>query len=375
MHRWEFFYTLAEKFNDMIKPLPKYDDELVYNISEPLLDYVRDFSNNYWKNRSFLSFEKDNKDLYTNVSPFPSTFAKRLSENKIKNYKLNEYQNAVAEFKPKRHISIKELDNDQHYNLQQQSSDEGTNISLTLRAFNLDASKFWYLCLMLKDYIVGTVNENAIEEVNTTHRMLITSLVLLLENLESQEVDGLFFSSGNIEMELWLQLKNKGDKKFDSFKINDSHTLTLIKLALKSFLEAHKEECDTLDFPAVEKIINTLQSDEKKGKNIDKKRKSQNGQMALFYRYLKWFLDKQEIDMDYVNNNTYTVSISKDMLISRMAYYTGLTDDTKYLTQDGTFLRRHIRRYEDIEESHSNQCYEFPKNIQDIINSAKKKGQ
>ena len=162
---------------------------------------------------------------------------------------------------------------------------------------------------MLKDYIVGTVNENAIEEVNTTHRMLITSLVLLLENLESQEVDGLFFSSGNIEMELWLQLKNKGDKKFDSFKINDSHTLTLIKLALKSFLEAHKEECDTLDFPAVEKIINTLQSDEKKGKNIDKKRKSQNGQMALFYRYLKWFLDKQEIDMDYVNNNTYTVSI------------------------------------------------------------------
>ena len=359
----------------MIKPLPKYDDESVYNISEPLLDYVRDFSNNYWKNRSFLSFEKDREDLYTDVSSYPSAFARRLNDNKIQKYRLNEYQKAVTEFKPKRHIPIKELDNDQHTNAQQKSSNEDSNISLTLRAFNLDASKFWYLCLMLKDYIEGTANENAIEEINTSHRMLITLLVLLLDLLESQEVEGLFVSSGNVEMELWLQLKNKGDKKFDSFKINDSHTLTLIKLALKSFLEAHKEECDTLDFPAVEKIINTLQSDEKKGKNIDKKRKSQNGQMALFYRYLKWFLDKQEIDMDYVNNNTYTVSISKDMLISRMAYYTGLTDDTKYLTQDGTFLRRHIRRYEDIEESHSNQCYEFPKNIQDIINSAKKKGQ
>lgn len=373
MRRWEFFYTLAEKFNNMIKPLQKYDDESVYNNSEPLLDYVRDFSNNYWKNRYFLSFEKDSEDLNTSVSPFPSTFAKRLNDNKIQRFRLNEYQKAVAEFKPKRHVPIKELDNDQHTNAQQKSNDEESNISLTLRAFNLDASKFWYLCLMLKDYIVGTVNENAIKEVKTTHKMLITLLVLLLEKLEGQEVDGLFISSGNIEMELWLQIKNKGDKEFDTFKINDSHTLTLIKQALKSFLEAHKEECDTLDFLAVEQIMNTLQQDTDKKNNTDKKRKSPRGQMALYYRYLKWFLDKQEVDMEYVNNSTYTVSVSKDMLISKMAYYTGLTDDTKSLTQDGSFIRGYIRRYEDIEDSHSNQCYEFPESIQNFINSAKKK--
>lgn len=358
----------------MIKPLPKYDDESVYNNSEPLLDYVRDFSNNYWENRIFLNFRNDSEDLNTNVSPFPSTFAKRLNENKIQKYRLNEYQKAVAEFKPKRHIPIKELDNDQHNNAQRQSSDEGSNISMTLKAFNLHASKFWYLCLMLKDYIVGTVNENAIKEFKTTHRMLITLLVMFLEKLESQEVNGFFVSSGNIEMELWLQIKNKGDKDFDTFKINDSHTLTLIKQALKSFLEAHKEECDTLDFLAVEQMVNTHKQDlDNKRKNTDKRRKNPRGQMALFYRYLKWFLDKQEIDMEYVNNSTYTVSVSKDMLISKMAYYTGLTDDTKSLTQDGSFIRGFIRRYEDIEDSHSNQCYEFPENIQNFINSAQKK--
>ena len=217
MRRWEFFYTLAEKFNDMIKPLPKYDDELVYNTSEPLLDYVRDFSNNYWKDRSFLCFEKDCKDLYTGVSSYPSAFARRLNDNKIQKYRLNEYQNAVTEFKPKRHIPIKELDNDQHNNAQRQSSDEDSNISMTLRAFNLDASKFWYLCLMLKDYIEGTANENALEEVNTNHRELITILTILLDQLDCKEVEGYFVSSGNVEMELLLQLKNKGDKKFDTF--------------------------------------------------------------------------------------------------------------------------------------------------------------
>lgn len=364
MRRWEFFYTLAEKFNNMIKPLPKYDDESVYNISEPLLDYVRDFSNNYWKNRSFLSFEKDREDLYTDVSSYPSAFARRLNDNKIQKYRLNEYQKAVTEFKPKRHIPIKELDNDQHTNAQQKSSNEDSNISLTLRAFNLDASKFWYLCLMLKDYIEGTANENAIEEINTSHRMLITLLVLLLDLLESQEVEGLFVSSGNVEMELWLQLKNKGDKKFDTFKINDSHTLTLIKLALKSFLESHKEECDMLDFPAIEQIMSNLQKNNQKKKIL-------RAQLALFYRYLKWFLDKQEIDSEFVNNSTYTVSTSKDLLISRMSFFTGLTDNEKYL---GGHLRSDISKYEDVEDDILNQCYEFPESIQNVINSAKKKG-
>lgn len=358
----------------MIEPLPKYNDDSVYNNSEPLLDYVRDFSNNYWKNRSFLNLEKDSEDLNTCVSPFPSRFAKRLNDNKIPKYRLNEYQNAIDEFKPKLHIPIKELDNDQHTNAQKKSSDDDTNISMTLRAFNLDASKFWYLCLMLKDYIVGTVNENAVEEFYTTYRMLITLLVMFLEKLEGQEVHGIFVPSGNIEMELWLQIKNKGDKEFNTFKINDCHALTLIKQALKSFLEAHKEECDTLDFLAIEQMMNTIQQDNKiKRKNADKKRKSLRGQMALYYRYLKWFLDKQEIDMEYVNNNTYTVSISKDMLISKMAYYTGLTNNIDYLTKDGSFLRGYIRRYEDIKDSHSNQWYEFPESIQNFLNSTPKK--
>lgn len=364
MRRWEFFYTLAEKFNNMIKPLQKYDDESVYNNSEPLLDYVRDFSNNYWKNRYFLSFEKDSEDLNTSVSPFPSTFAKRLIDNKIQKYRLNEYQKAAAEFKPKRHIPINELDNDQHTNAQQKTNDEGSNISLTLRAFNLDASKFWYLCLMLKDYIEGTANENAIHEVTLSYRELINEFIVLLDQIEYQEVDGLFAPSGNNEIRLVLQTKKKGIKNFKNFyTICDTHTLKLIQLALGSFLDNHREKCDLLDFTAIEQFASVpLQYSIKERKELT--------QMALFYRYLKWFLDKQEVDMEYVNKNTYTVSISKDLLISRMSYFTGLTDNEKYL---GGHLRSDISKYENVKDDISNQCYEFPESIQNFINSAKKK--
>lgn len=347
----------------MIKPLPKYDDESVYNNNEPLLDYVRDFSNNYWKNRSFLSFEKD--DLYTNVSSFPSKFAKRLNDNKIQKYRLNEYQNAIAEFNPKRHIPIKELDNDQHTNAQQNSSDEDSNISLTLKAFNLDVSKFWYLCLMLKDYIEGTANESAIHEVTISYRELIKKLIVLLDQIEYQEVNGFFVPSSANEIRLSLQNREKSNLKFqDFFIINDTHTLKLIKLALESFLEARKKRCDILDFIAIEQVVNSLPN------NNHKKKRVLRAQMALFHRYLKWFLDKQEVNKEYVNNSTYTVSISKNLLISRMSYFTGLTDDTKYL---GDHLRSDISKYEGVEDDILNLCYEFPESIQNFVTSAKKK--
>lgn len=366
MRRWEFFYTLAEKFNNMIKPLQKYDDESVYNNSEPLLDYVRDFSNNYWKNRYFLSFEKDSEDLNTSVSPFPSTFAKRLNDNKIQRFRLNEYQKAVAEFKPKRHVPIKELDNDQHTNAQQKSSDEDYNISLTLRAFNLDASKFWYLCLMLKDYIEGTANESALHEVTVSFRELIINLIVLLDQIEYHKNDGIFISSGANEFRLSLQKREKSNLKFqDLFIINDTHTLKIIKLALEFFLEAHKEESEILDFIALEQIMSLLKNYKHKKKRILR------AQMALFHRYLKWFLDKQEVNKEYVNNSKYSVSISKNLLISRMSYFTGLTDDIKYL---GDHLRSDISKYEGVEDDILNLRYEFPESIQNFVTSAIKKG-
>lgn len=347
----------------MIEPLPKYNDDSVYNNSEPLLDYVRDFSNNYWKNRSFLSLEKDSEDLNTSVSPFPSRFAKRLNDNKIPKYRLNEYQNAIAEFKPKIHIPLKEIDNGLQNNAQQANNND-YNISMTLRAYNLDASKFWYLCLMLKDYIEGTSNVNAIQEVTITYRELINTLITFLDQVEYQEIDGLFIPYGDNNFKLSLQSKRKNKKKYDElFFVNDTHTLKLIKLALETFLEAHQEESDILDFAAIEQMASSIPQ------SIHKKRRIR-AQMSLFYRYLRWFLDKQEVDKEYINNCKYTVSVSKNLLISRMAFFTGLTDDTKYLDDH---LRSDISKDEDVKDNYLNKYYEFTKSIYDIIDSGLKK--
>ena len=336
----------------MIEQLPIYEDDSVYNMSEPLLDYVRDFSNNYWKNKEFIIGKREEGG--GNISPFPSRFAKRLNENDIQKYRLNDYLKAITEYKPKRHIPFYAIDKDLPTTVKQQSSDDESNISMTLRAYNLDASKFWYLCLMIRDYIEGVANMYSMREV-ATHRDLINQLIESLDLLDSPENNDILTLSANTDIELVLRIKKKGNSNFRKVvNINDIVTLRFIRVALRMILLSEREE---LDFP-----VHSLFGDGTPNKKI-----GSHFQLSLFYRYLMWFLNKQEVDKEFANNSLFTVSVSKNMLISRMAYYTGLTDDVRFLTQNGDYLRAYISGYEDTEDSVLNYCYELPEEIRKLL--------
>ena len=82
--------------------------------------------------------------------------------------------------------------------------------------------------------------------------------------------------------------------------------------------------------------------------------------LALFYKYLGWFMEQREVDEELVNNNPTLISTNKDLLISRMAYLTGLTDNRKFLDPDNAgkgYIRTAISGYEDKKVATDNKYY------------------
>jgi len=80
--------------------------------------------------------------------------------------------------------------------------------------------------------------------------------------------------------------------------------------------------------------------------------------IALFYRYLIWFLNKQTVDKKFISNSNYSVPTSKNLLIARMAYFTGLTDNEDFLNKDGEYLRTYISGYEKVKIDTFNMHYD-----------------
>ena len=82
--------------------------------------------------------------------------------------------------------------------------------------------------------------------------------------------------------------------------------------------------------------------------------------LSLFYKHLNWFMEQREIDEDLVKNNPTVISTNRDLLISRMAFFTGLTDDSRFLVPDNAgkgYIRTAISGYEDVKVETDNKFY------------------
>jgi len=384
LHRWEFFYTLAENFIYMVKGLPKFVDkwgqqdndnqkevftsplqvqmlrEILFYNNEPLLEYVTDVSNYFWPLRAVFDYDKIDMDNYSIFpSRNPSTFAKRYHENQISNFRLDKYIEAVRETAHFRHSSYFDSyhTNFAIINAPQRRKSYSGEIAGTLIAYNLDISKFWYLCLMIKDYVEGQTAKGCIL-LDTTHREEISQLISLLNILSPKEESNKISTSEDVDIELIINVKNKKSKMQRHIPISaNGQTLTLIKNALQAFLNKNPDECFLLDSPVVNwKRLKCLRAD-----------KSLPVKLALFYRYLSWFLNRQNINEEYVKENQYFISTSKNLLISRMAYFTGLTNSDKFLKGDANYLRTYISGKEDVEVNTINKYYDVPDEDQYIM--------
>lgn len=195
----------------------------------------------------------------------------------------------------------------------------------TLRAFHLDAEKFWYLCLFIKDVVEGYAD--GIDAVSP--REEISQLVALLNKVKSD-----FKRDGTYSLKSNAMLSLKVDKK--TVKIENPLTLGIIKAILYKFLQTDNKLLDDSSF------------------NMTKIHKAPIYKIALFNMLLKWFLKDKVADKAIYASNGNKISKDKSLLISRMIFILGISDDESFFDEykeDGSkldYLKNYIKKYKDI---------------------------
>ena len=195
----------------------------------------------------------------------------------------------------------------------------------TLRAFHLDAEKFWYLCLFIKDVVEGYAD--GIDAVSP--REEISQLVALLNKVKSD-----FKRDGTYSLKSNAMLSLKVDK--ETVKIENPLTLGIIKAILYKFLQTDNKLLDDSSF------------------NMTKIHKSVIYKVAWFNRFLSGFLKDKVADKAIYASKGSAISTDKGLLISRMIFVLGISDDESFYKEyndDGVKndkLKGYLKRYKNV---------------------------
>lgn len=259
--------------------------------NEPLLEYAVKVANNFCKQDIIIS---------TSKGRYPDSIIEQFSYHYFKGLldtsQLGRYENAKE-------------------------------VQETLSAFGIDTDKFWYLCLFVKDYSEGQT-KGAYTKLPTPKEELLALIKEMDKmNPEPEDFSTLKFSNNG-------SLTFKVDNSKHPVRITNNETLYLINEALKQLLIDYPKKDDgwvSLDNePLGEKVtlpvIYTI---------------------YYFHKFLSWFLK------DY-KAKAYADSKDKMLLISRMVYIMGISDDSRYYEKNLNFLKNNLRRYKDIVESTEN---------------------
>ena len=189
----------------------------------------------------------------------------------------------------------------------------------TVKAFGMDVDKFWYLCLFIKDIVYGYTVNAVLSPQNPREKL--SKLVSELEKVDDSS-------------ELILKVSKH------KVRITDSTTLSLIKDAVTNVLADNNELLDSvpIDF-----------SQKKDLKPVY--------QIYLFNKYLSWFIKPLMADKASL------ASKDKNLLISRMIFILGISDDENYFEEYNdkgdklNFLKNNLRRYQDVKIPTMNKYY------------------
>ena len=296
----------------MIERLPKYDDELAYR-NEPLLEYVVKVANHFWPSYDTDAIMKvdgiERNGIVRLDSTVPEIFADRFHNGKI-------------------HI----LDNNEYLRL--------VELQDTLRAFNLNPSKFWYLGLCIRDVVIGQTRD--VYSFYPSHRKQIEALLTEIEKLIPERYKNKERSYCPFDGDAELTFKVKGSKH--PIKITDNGTIGVLYHVLRDFLSKGSiSDSEILDSASV---------------NLSEtKSLAQIKQVYLFNYYLSWFLNDFTADKTIkASKDGWQISYDKRFLVSRMVYATGLVRNRKYYDNQD-FLKNNLKSYKDIDYSTLNNYY------------------
>lgn len=284
----------------MIANLPDYKDGAAY-FDEPLLEYVVKVTYFFWP-------KSDNKEDVWD-SNFPRVFGKRYCKSLIDTRSKEKYL-------------------------------ASTEIQETIRAFGLDSAKFWYLCLFIKDYVEGSAISAPVKKISP--RIELKNLVTELEKMQPA------FNPHYIDVAINGELTLKVGKH--PVRIKNGQTLALIKCALSDYLEKNNDINDWLDNSIIDFENTVLLSSTK--------------QLYLFDYYLSLFLKDLEADKTFESSQVnMRVSFDKRLLVSRMIYVLGLSNDKRFDAEysdsgdKSNFLKNYLSKYKDVEIPTHNKYY------------------
>lgn len=268
--------------------------------TEPLMEYVEKVANHFWQGFNPEAFCKDENGNIINdglcESYVPTGFGIMYVGGEIDTAGKDTY------------IGDDELQN-------------------TLKAFDLDASKFWYLCLCIKTY-VKKLTVNAPKKLYS-HRKQLSDLVEEMDKMQPKIVEDKI----NVTKGGTLTFKIDGGKKIT---ITDTQTISLINIAIGNMIGQYKNK----DIP----LLDNISTD-----NQDTITLPYIYQIYLFNMYLSWFLKPLKAKKGVF------ASKDKSFLISQMIYILGISNDKKFITEykdNGDklgHLKNMLKRYKDIE--------------------------
>jgi hypothetical protein len=283
----------------MIEELKDFDRNIdPYDYKEPLLEYAEEVANHFWGDYDPARYVlEDGTEVEGQYLPsiVPHDFACRYLDGEIDKRKENVYL-------------------------------ESKEVQETIKAFGLDSTKFWYLCLMVKDYVDSRTNDAI--KMNPAHREELVRLIEELDKLHPKFENHTISCVGTGE----LYVKVGKDKKFT---ITDGVTLSLINAAVSFLIGYSKKYTNLLDSSSL---------------NFNKRESLPHVyQIYLFNQYLSWFLKPKK------TKKVFHASKDKSLLISRMTYILGITFDDRFYEEysdageRNNFLKRYLSKYKNID--------------------------
>ena len=256
----------------MIEPLPRHEDEWAYYESEPLFDYVCQVSDMMG-------------EIVTDINPD----GRYESTPHLQPFRFaSDYLNGKIDTQSSIRMDLY----------------ESPDIQDTLRAFGLDSSKFWYLCLFIKWRVDYECKTAFVFPTSTKEKL--HNLISEFEKLSPEFQGGKFVS----KVPATLTFKVNGGK---TITIDDANTLTFIGAAIESFLE--QQDTDDL-----------ITSNSYGISELEKVDLSIRTKIYLFNEYLSPFVKPLEaIKGIYASKD-------KSLLISRMIYVFRVSEDKKLYT-------------------------------------------
>ena len=287
--------------------------------SDPLFDYVNEVAEHFWQGY-------DPEEDIMLPSSVPTVFADRFCNGFIDVSRQEKYLATIE-------------------------------VQDTIQAFGLDVSKFWYLCLCIKDYVDGqtigvpkrtpTRREEImalIEEMDKLHPEPIICDAINNEGKTIKILNG-FKADGKAE----LTLKVSGSKH--PIKVTDLQTISIVNLALSLFIDSQPKEGYNLLDSSTLNFEDTISL-----KDIYR--------IYLFDKFLYWFIRPIKANKEYVSSTAYEkVSLDKKLLISRMIFVLGVSDDESYFeefNEEGdrlNFMKNNLKKYKKVKIPTHNDIY------------------